>query len=229
MAEDAVALWDAVRRAGREAVRARRARHAAPRGLLPAARQRHRPRHGRDLRRPRLGLRARHGVHRGRGAAPDQGGRAGAKLVAFVMQDPGIPRQGMAIDEGGEVTSGSHSPMLDRGIGMGYVDAEHADPGDDAHDRRPRQAAPRGARQETDLQEGGIGSGRSRELPRRAPLQRRARLGEDRGRRGDPRDHLVRAGLARRPRPLRAAGGRRRGGQGLVLRRGRVGEGGLGR
>jgi aminomethyltransferase len=35
----------------------------------------------------------------------------------------------MAIAEGGEVTSGSHSPMLDRGIGMGYVPAEHAEPG----------------------------------------------------------------------------------------------------
>jgi aminomethyltransferase len=51
------------------------------------------------------------------------------KLVAFVMQDPGIPRQGMDIEEGGEVTSGSHSPMLDRGIGMGYVVAEHTAPG----------------------------------------------------------------------------------------------------
>jgi aminomethyltransferase len=51
------------------------------------------------------------------------------KLVAFVMRDPGIPRQGMAIEEGGEVTSGSHSPMLDRGIGMGYVDTEHTEPG----------------------------------------------------------------------------------------------------
>src|SRR6266508_3826890 len=51
------------------------------------------------------------------------------KLVAFVMQEAGIPRQGMAITEGGEVTSGSHSPMLDRGIGMGYVAAEHAAPG----------------------------------------------------------------------------------------------------
>jgi aminomethyltransferase len=51
------------------------------------------------------------------------------KLVAFVMQEPGIPRQGMAIAEGGEVTSGSHSPMLDRGIGMGYVVAERTEPG----------------------------------------------------------------------------------------------------
>src|SRR6266566_3439675 len=51
------------------------------------------------------------------------------RLAAFVMEDPGIPRQGMAIAEGGEVTSGSHSPMLERGIGMGYVPAELAAPG----------------------------------------------------------------------------------------------------
>jgi aminomethyltransferase len=48
------------------------------------------------------------------------------KLVPFVMEDSGIPRQGMAVDGGGEVTSGSHSPMLDRGIGMGYVPAQLA-------------------------------------------------------------------------------------------------------
>jgi aminomethyltransferase len=50
------------------------------------------------------------------------------RLVAFVMQEPGIPRRGMAIAEGGEVTSGSHSPMLERGIGLGYVDSELAKP-----------------------------------------------------------------------------------------------------
>jgi len=50
------------------------------------------------------------------------------KLVAFVMEEPGVPRQGMAIEQGGEVTSGTHSPMLDRGIGMGYVPAELAQP-----------------------------------------------------------------------------------------------------
>jgi aminomethyltransferase len=43
------------------------------------------------------------------------------KLVPFVMEDKAIPRAGMAIEGGGEVTSGTHSPMLDRGIGMGYV------------------------------------------------------------------------------------------------------------
>jgi aminomethyltransferase len=51
------------------------------------------------------------------------------KLVAFVMAEPGIPRQGMVVEEGGEVTSGSHSPMLDRGIGMGYVDVSRSEPG----------------------------------------------------------------------------------------------------
>jgi aminomethyltransferase len=51
------------------------------------------------------------------------------RLAAFVMEDPGIPRHGMAIVEGGGVSSGSHSPMLERGIGMGYVEAEFAQPG----------------------------------------------------------------------------------------------------
>jgi aminomethyltransferase len=50
------------------------------------------------------------------------------RLVAFVMDEPGVPRQAMQILEGGEVTSGSHSPMLDRGIGMGYVNAALAEP-----------------------------------------------------------------------------------------------------
>ena len=50
------------------------------------------------------------------------------KLVAFVMEERAVPRQGMPIREGGEVTSGSHSPMLDHGIGMGYVRTELAAP-----------------------------------------------------------------------------------------------------
>jgi aminomethyltransferase len=53
------------------------------------------------------------------------------RLVAFVMEEKAIPRQGMSIGAadggvGGEVTSGTHSPMLDVGIGMGYVPAEQA-------------------------------------------------------------------------------------------------------
>ena len=50
------------------------------------------------------------------------------KLVAFVMDEKAIPRQGMPIAGGGEVTSGTHSPSLDVGIGMGYVPAAQASP-----------------------------------------------------------------------------------------------------
>jgi aminomethyltransferase len=35
----------------------------------------------------------------------------------------------MPIEGGGEVTSGTHSPMLDVGIGMGYVPTPAASPG----------------------------------------------------------------------------------------------------
>jgi glycine cleavage system T protein (aminomethyltransferase) len=51
------------------------------------------------------------------------------RLAAFVMREKAIPRSGMAIAEGGEVTSGSLSPMLDVGIGMGYLAAPVAKPG----------------------------------------------------------------------------------------------------
>jgi len=50
------------------------------------------------------------------------------RLVPFVMEEKAIPRQGMPVEGGGEVTSGTHSPMLDRGIGMAYVPAERAAP-----------------------------------------------------------------------------------------------------
>jgi aminomethyltransferase len=53
------------------------------------------------------------------------------RLVAFRMAERAIPRGGMEIvDAGGEpigsVTSGTLSPSLDEGIGMGYVRADHA-------------------------------------------------------------------------------------------------------
>ena len=56
------------------------------------------------------------------------------KLVPFLMTEKAIPRQGMAIDvpgerASGEVTSGTLSPMLDIGIGMGYVPAASSKPG----------------------------------------------------------------------------------------------------
>jgi aminomethyltransferase len=52
----------------------------------------------------------------------------GEKLVPILMEDKGIPRQGMAIEEGGEVTSGTLSPILEQGIALGYVRADRAEP-----------------------------------------------------------------------------------------------------
>jgi len=51
------------------------------------------------------------------------------KLVPFAMTEKAIPRQGMAVAGGGEVTSGTMSPMLEVGIGMAYVPAAAAKPG----------------------------------------------------------------------------------------------------
>jgi aminomethyltransferase len=51
------------------------------------------------------------------------------RLVPFVMEEKAVPRQGMAIEPGGVVTSGTHSPTLDVGIGMGYVPTPTAEPG----------------------------------------------------------------------------------------------------
>jgi aminomethyltransferase len=55
------------------------------------------------------------------------------KLVGFSMNDRAFPRHGYEIRAGGRrigtVTSGTFSPMLEQGIGMGYVDVAHAAPG----------------------------------------------------------------------------------------------------
>jgi aminomethyltransferase len=51
------------------------------------------------------------------------------KLVPFVMTERAIPRQGLAVAGGGEVTSGTMSPMLEVGIGLAYVPSASAKPG----------------------------------------------------------------------------------------------------
>ena len=45
------------------------------------------------------------------------------------MTEVAIPRAGMAIEGGGVVTSGSHSPMVDVGIGLAYVPTSMSSPG----------------------------------------------------------------------------------------------------
>jgi aminomethyltransferase len=53
-----------------------------------------------------------------------------SKLVPFAMTEKAIPRQGMTVGAGGggggEVTSGTMSPMLEIGIGLAYVPAAAA-------------------------------------------------------------------------------------------------------
>ncbi|WP_452230132.1 MULTISPECIES: glycine cleavage system aminomethyltransferase GcvT [unclassified Lacinutrix] len=54
------------------------------------------------------------------------------KLIAFQLDERGIPRQGYDIVDGqgkkiGNVTSGTMSPMLGKGIGLGYVPTIFAD------------------------------------------------------------------------------------------------------
>jgi aminomethyltransferase len=51
------------------------------------------------------------------------------RLVAFRASGRGVPRQGMPIRPAGTVTSGTLSPSLGIGIGLGYVPAESAAPG----------------------------------------------------------------------------------------------------
>ena len=127
--EDAVALWDAILAQGIE-----------PCGL--GARDTLRlevcyPLHGNDISPERTPIEAGLGwacaldkeftgsdvLRRLRDEGPAE------RLVAFVMADAGIPRAGMAIAEGGKVTSGTQSPVLDVGIGLGYVPSALAEPG----------------------------------------------------------------------------------------------------
>ena len=55
------------------------------------------------------------------------------RLVGFVMDEPGVPRQGYPLQHNGrlvgQVTSGSHAPTLGRNIGLGYVARDASEPG----------------------------------------------------------------------------------------------------
>ncbi len=85
---------------------------------LSAPRQRHRSWTDADRGRPRLDVRARQGVHRRRRPAAGQGRRARARLVAFVMEEKAVPRQGMPI-----VGDGRRR----RDVGLALADARRRD------------------------------------------------------------------------------------------------------
>ena len=141
-------------------------------------------------------------------AAPARGaahGR-GARRAAARVPDPRT-----AGDVVGEVTSGTFSPTLERGIGLGYVPSALADPDTAiAVDVRGRTLPAHTARKPLYVR-------RSDEMPAAESYPDDLRYHREhdwaaRGRRHrHVRRHLVRAGLARRPRRLPAARGGRRG------------------
>ena len=56
------------------------------------------------------------------------------KLIGFQIEERGIPRSGYLLfhseeDIIGRVTSGTHSPSINKGIGLGYVKSEFSEPG----------------------------------------------------------------------------------------------------
>jgi aminomethyltransferase len=69
------------------------------------------------------------------------------KLIAFELNDRGIPRQGYDIVDGngkkiGEVTSGTMSPSLKKGIGLGYVTPVFTEIGSQIHIQIRKNAVP---------------------------------------------------------------------------------------
>lgn len=69
------------------------------------------------------------------------------KLIAFELDERGIPRQGYDIVDAegkviGNVTSGTMSPSLDKGIGMGYIPTEMAKANDKIYIQIRKKAVP---------------------------------------------------------------------------------------
>tara|TARA_B110000211_G_scaffold63977_1_gene73319 strand:+ start:14196 stop:15278 length:1083 start_codon:yes stop_codon:yes gene_type:complete len=69
------------------------------------------------------------------------------RLIAFELNERGIPRQGYDILDGsghkiGLVTSGTMSPSLGKGIGMGYVKQNFKTPGTELHIQIRKKAVP---------------------------------------------------------------------------------------
>ena len=215
----------------RRPLRARRPRHPAARGLLPPARQRADPE--RNPIEAGLGwccaeatgfigseaiARARaEGTRRDAGAVPDRGRRASRATAT---------RSSPAARQVGVVTSGTFSPSLELGAGMAYVRADLAEPGTEVEidvrgKRRPARIASK------PLYRKGAEPWPTPTTPTTCATTTSTTGRGSRATTGRLRDHLVRPGLARRGRLLRPARGRRDDPERLLLRRGRVGQGGL--
>ena len=210
MADDAPALWDAIL-----------ARGVTPCGL--GARDTLRlevcyPLHGNDIAPewdaisggPRLGLRARQGLHRRRAAARDQGARPRAQARRVPDDRAGDPAAGDG-DRGrrrGDLRARTRRCSTSAS-GMGYVPAATSAPGTELTiDVRGRPRRARG-RDETDLQARGVSVAASESYPDDLLYNREhdwARIEGDEAVLGIT---WYAARRARRARPLRAARGGR--------------------
>ena len=196
--------------AGATPGRARRARHAAPRGLLSPVRQRSERGSRPDRGRPRLVLQGADRLHRLRGLGGRARGRAAGEARPVRRSRAGDRAPGQPGDRrrGGHERDVLAVPGARNRNGVRFQRARRARHAD--RDRRARHDSVRPSSSASLSTERGREHGRG-QLSGRPPVPRRARLGANRGETGHVRDHLVRPGLARRGRVLRPAGGRHRG------------------
>ena len=124
--DGAAELWRGLLDAGVVALRARRPRHPPARGLLPPARLRHGSRPQPDRGGPRLVLQGGDGLRRLGGGR--RGARAGHRREARRLRRSRAggslaraTRYFWTASPRATVTSGTFSPSLEIGIGMGYV------------------------------------------------------------------------------------------------------------
>ena len=148
-----------------------------------------------------------------------------------MIEGAGIPRDGNPVLAGDErvgvVTSGTFSPSLELGAGMAYVRADLAEPGTEVEiDVRGKHRSARIASKPL-YREGELTLAEANYPDDLLYHDQHDWVRLDGRRPRRLRDHLVRPGHARRGRLLRAARGRHDAPERLLLRRGRVGQGGL--
>ena len=73
------------------------------------------------------------GAFIGRESLMDENVHHKKRLICFEMMERAVPRQNYDIfsnrEQIGRVTSGTQSPSLNKGIGLGYVKVKYANPG----------------------------------------------------------------------------------------------------
>jgi len=69
------------------------------------------------------------------------------RLIGFELKEKGVPRHGYEIQNAageviGRVTSGTQSPVLGKGIGLGYVQVAYKEPGTEIFIHIRKKAVP---------------------------------------------------------------------------------------